>query len=173
MKISFSFPLVASLVVCSALAAGYAFTLYRIDTSVARIEGAIASAEALTKKDVLLQSIEVLLRETEPLRASLAGTVVLKNNTVDVIQLLEDVSRDTGADLSIANIVDNRNPGWQHHEQIAVVFSLNGTFAAHAEFLAVVESLPFAARIEQGTMEKSGDRTWFGSYTATFVKEKL
>lgn len=172
MKISFSFPLFLSCVLALALAGGYAFSLHRIETSVTRIEEAIATAEALTKKDVALQATEVFLRETETLRAPVASVVVADDETVSIIQRLETLAREEGLDLSISTISED-DGGWQYHERVAVAFSLSGSFPAVMRFIGVLETLPQAARVEQGTLEKSGDRGWFGSFTATFVKEKL
>ena len=147
--------------------------LTQVDASVLRIESAIASAEALTKKDVGLQTTEVFLKETTELRETLATTVIGKDDVVEIIQLLETVARDTNTDLSISDVVLESGGGWQSHERAIVVFSLEGSFGALVEFMGTIESLPVVARVENSNLEKSGARTWFGTFTVTVVKEKL
>ena len=61
-------PLIATSIAVLLLGGGYFFMLTQVDASVLRIESAIASAEALTKKDVGLQTSEVFLKETTELR---------------------------------------------------------------------------------------------------------
>ena len=165
-------PTIAAFLLLVVAMAGYSFLVFEVNRYVGRISVALLGSESLTQRDAQARSIEFFLGDTEELRASLDGFVVRDDNVVSVIELLEDVARKENVSLSIAS-VSVADAGWSYHERVDVSFSVDGTFVNVTDFIATLEGLPFVARIENGTTGASGDASWFGSFMATFVKEKL
>lgn len=151
----------------------YFFGVVQIQSAIDRIGTATADAEVLSNKDVALQSARAFLNEVGSLNADLAQFVVLEKNVVQVIELLEDIARDERVTLSIGNVALSGVDAWRSHELINLTFSVEGTFVRMTSFLNTLELLPRAVRLENGTLEKSGRNAWFGTFTVTFVKEKL
>lgn len=150
----------------------YVFVARDIGSSVERIASAVASAEALSARDLALQSAQVLMTEVEPLAESLSTAVLSEQNVVRAIEIIERLGAEENLDVSVSTVETNAVPSWEHHERVVVVVSVEGVYARIAAFLARLEAYPIALRIESGAFEQSGARSWFGTVTITFVKQK-
>lgn len=166
-------PVIAALALSVIIVGGYVFLIFEVNTYVDRISVALQGSESLTQRDAQARSIEAFLNDTAELRASVDQFVVKNENVVSVIELLEDNARRENVSLSISSVSVSDVSGWDHHQRIDVSFSIDGTFANTTDFIATLEALPFAVRVENGTLGVSGGSSWFGSFMATFVKEKL
>lgn len=151
----------------------YGSALITIDGYVARISNALQDSQTLTDRDARARSIEALLTDTESLRMTLQSFVIKDEDIVSVIELLEDVSQEEDVSLSISSVSVSDVSGWNHHERININFSVDGTFADVTDFLATLEHIPFAVRLESGALGVSRGSSWFGSFTVMFIKEKL
>jgi len=166
-------PLILSILAFLLIGGAYAFLFFGVNGYVERIAVAVQSSETLTRRDTTARSIEKFLKEVEVERETLSGFVIKNDDVVSVIELLEQVARDEGVVLSISSVSASDVSGWDHHERIDVLFSVSGSFANLTDFIATLESLPVASRVESGGFEVSGNANWFGSFAVTFIKEKL
>jgi len=164
-------PLIASIILLVAALTAYAFLYIGVDGYVGRIGNALSASETLTRRDAIARSMEQILSDVSAERETLAGFIVGNDDVVTVIELLEDAARQEGVTLSISSVSVGSVSGWSHHERIDVLFSVDGTFADITSFVATLEVLPNAARVESGVLESSGRTRWFGSFAMTFIKE--
>ena len=151
----------------------YTFLLIGVDGYVQRMSVALQDSASLTQRDAHARSIETFLNTTAPLRTALAEFVVKDEEVVFAIELLEDISRKEKVALSISSVSISTVPNWNYHERVDVSFSVDGTFGNITDFIATLEAMPFAVRLESGILEASDKASWFGSFKATFIKEKI
>lgn len=166
------FPLVLSILVFFAALGAYAFLYTNVNNSTERIEVALHGSETLTRRDALARSIEVFLKGVETERATLDRYVIEDEGVVDVIELVEAVADRENVGISISSVSVSGPPGWSYHERVDIILSADGTFANLTDFIATLEALPAAARVESASLERSGGSSWFASVAVTFVKEK-
>lgn len=151
----------------------YAFLMYQVDGYVMRMSVALQGSESLTQRDTTARSIEAFLDDTEVERAALDSYIIKDDDIVSVIELVERVARQENVSLSISSVSVSAVSAWNHHERIDIAFSVDGTFPNITDFVATLEALPFAVRVEGGSLGASSGTSWFGSFSATFVKEKI
>lgn len=166
------FPLILAFIVAVAAFGGYVFVAQDIGRAVARIGSAVAAAEALSTRDLALQSAEVLMKEVAPLSEALESAVLSDDNVVRAIEIVEEIAAEESLEASIANVATEKVATWEHHERVVVTVSVEGTYPRVVAFLSALEAYPAALRIENGSLEQSGTRSWFGTITVTFVKQK-
>lgn len=164
-------PLIASLLLLIVVSAAYGFLYTSVNGYVERIGAAIQASETLARRDTIARSTEALLADVSIERESLNDFIIGENDVVAVIELLEDGARRQDVTLSISSVSVSHVPDWNRHERIDVLFSVDGTFADITAFVATLEALPSAARVESGVLEPSGRKRWFGSFAITFIKE--
>lgn len=164
-------PLIVSIIVLIIASAAYTFLYVGVNGYVERIGNALLTSETLTRRDTIARSMEALLADVSAERETLADFIVRDDNVVTVIELVEDVAREEDVTLSISSVSVGGVSGWSYHERVDVLFSVDGTFADITTFVAKLEALPNAARIESGVLESSGQARWFGSFAMTFIKE--
>lgn len=167
-----SIPLLVSVLAFMLAGGTYTFLFFGMQSDVARIARAAQDSSSLTRRDERARSVETLLNETKDKRDALAAFVVDDENVVSVIELLERVAAKKKVSLSISSVSVSRPSEWNYHERIDIVFSIDGSFANLTRFLATLEALPLASRIESGSLEASGGSAWFASLAMTFVKEQ-
>lgn len=165
-------PLLASALALVLAGGVYAFLFFSVQSDVARITRAAQDSSSLTRRDERARSVETLLNETKDKRTALAVFVVDDEDVVSVIELLENVAAKKKTSLSISSVSVSRPSEWNYHERIDIVFSVDGPFANLIRFLATLEALPLASRVESGSLEASGGSAWFASFAMTFVKEQ-
>lgn len=162
-------PLIIVSIVTIALFVGYGFLYSGVSRSVEQIHTATEDAHMLMRQDVTARSIRTFLDEVAVERSTLNNFLIGEDDVVLVIETLERVAAEEGVSISISQ-VQIAPDAWKHHERVDVAFSLEGSFNDIISFIAVLEKLPQAARVDQGVLEDAGERAWFGSFTARFVK---
>ncbi len=164
-------PLLISLVLC--VAAGAVYGWLSFETSLAISSASAASAEAATSgaRALYAQSVSGLLRETADERSQLAAFVATDQSAPAIIQELGDAAKYEQVSATIGT-VSVLASDWKQYEPLEIQLSARGSFAALAALATDLESLPQVSHLSSFTIQSSGNRVWFATYTVDFVKQK-
>jgi len=173
-NIKHTFPFFLGIFVALVFGGAYAFVFITIEGYVTRIGNAVQESETLTRRDAMARSTEAFLNSTKKERDTLEQFIVHNNDeVVTAIELLERAAKSRKVALSISSVSIVATPEWSGYERVAVLFSATGPFTNLTRFIATLEALPIASRIESGSLEISSGTSWFGSFAITFIKEKI
>lgn len=155
-----------------ALSVGYGVLYMRLADGIARAESALARSNTLAKRDALVRSQELFLNQNTEMREAVNALVITNDTVVYAIERIEQTAQRANVALTISAVNAVSETSWEHHEHLDIQFSASGTFARMQQFIAALESLPEAARVEEVSLEVGDSGTWFGTFTVTFVKTK-
>ncbi|XKT74599.1 MAG: hypothetical protein ACJKTH_00710 [Patescibacteria group bacterium UBA2163] len=164
-------PLIVVSIVTVIFFVGYGFLYSGVSRSIEQIQVATEDAQMLMRQDATATSIRTFLDDVTEERSRLDNFVIGENDVVSVIETLERLAVEEGVAINISEVLI-ASADWKHHERVDVAFSLEGRFENIIGFIAVLEKLPQATRIDQSILEDAGARAWFGSFTARFIKAK-
>ncbi len=158
------------LILVAASVAGYVFMISKIDGAVQAIATANEQVQSLTARETFARSAGTFLSDTAAARAEIATFVANDAAVAGIIQSLEDEGKRGKVAVSVGSVTVVPD-GWKQHELLRVELSAHGQFAALGNFATVLESLPFASRLETASFEVS-DKSWFSSFVLVFPKGK-
>lgn len=153
------------------LVASFVFVFVRIGYFVSVSSSAKEAVVSSTLRMQALQGSRVFLEQTESLRAELRNVLIQTDNSVRLIETVEDAALRARVKVSVGS-VSELPTNWQYHESIRVTASGRGTLTALGRFSKELEALPEASRIHSVSLQISSDNTWFGTFVVDFVKEQ-
>jgi hypothetical protein len=167
---NFTIPLLTVLLLIATVA-GYGYALVKIQSFVASIAEARGSARMTGAEDEAGKQISTFLTAVAADSGYLENFVVKDAESLRIIEAVEDAAKIAKVDTSITSVSVIPSE-WKYHDRIRIVVSGRASFQALSKLVAALEGIPEASRIENISMESAANRTWFGTFTVDFVKEK-
>lgn len=159
----------SALIILAAGLFGTWFLYAEILRSAALIKDSRDQLAAIAARDAFQRTAAQFLADTTAERNAIQFFVTPADGTAQAIELVEAAAKLAGvkanvgsADLSSLN---------SHYERLTISVSAEGTYAGHARFATVLESLPRGATLESGTLGAT-ERGWYGTYLISFIKLK-
>lgn len=153
--------------------AGFYFFFYSAirasQEDVARLEEGMREAQA---RERLNRTLEILVRDTEKERATLAQHFVSADGVVGFIEYLEGLGRRAGATVKVGAIDVGESFLATRLDHLTLTISASGSFASVARFVSLLETLPYISVIDEMSLEKraAAKNTWDANVTVSAAK---
>lgn len=167
---NFTIPILTLLLLVAAVF-GYGYALVKVESFVGAIANTRGSARMASAQDEAGKEVNTFLAAVAADSTELENFVVKDSESLRIIDAVESAAKIAKVDTTIAS-VSVIPSDWKYHDRIRVVVSGRASFQALSKFAAALEVMPEASRIENISLESAANRTWFGTFTVDFVKEK-
>lgn len=163
--------LAVALLIFLGACAGYGYLWLQVSDTADRLASTSAEGTQALAREDFTRAAETTLANLADQRRTFSAYVASDANFVSVINLIEAAGRREKADTTIGS-VSVVTGGGTYNDLVTVSLSAEGPFTNVAAFLASLETLPFASRVDEISMQASGDKTWFATARLTVIKKK-
>ena len=142
-----------------------------IRASIAELGTALEHTATADTRVASARNARSLLLETADERTALAAFVIRESDVAGAIETIESAGRTANVAVSVST-AEEEAQAWKYHAVVTLKLSARGSFKNLGTFTAILESLPFASRLEKVSFEESEENVWYAAFTLSFIKEK-
>lgn len=168
--------LILSLILSVVLAALYGWLYVDIQSKNAASAQVLAEIQARDGEERRLQSLEMLIEQTEEERVRLDQHFVSSEDITQFLEQVEALGVTSGTSLEIVSVVEAELvPPDEEYNAYVVALSAEGPFSAVSELLARIEGIPYPVQVTQARFEARGldkKKVWVLSVSFMVLKKK-
>lgn len=165
-------PLIVAVLIFAAACGGYWYLWSQVSGMQENLATLAAQGTQAQAIEDTTRASESALANLESERQTFSAYVASDTDFVSVINLIEAAGRREKAAVTIGSVAVVDGAGGAYSDLVAVSLSAEGSFADVAAFLASLETLPFASRVENISMQASADKSWFATVKLSVLKKK-
>ena len=151
--------------ICSVLLIGGA--VFVVQETIRSADEVQARSMVLHENDDLNARAARILKDTERERALVDAFVLQPDGAPRALELMARAAARAKVQASVGDL--RVTPVSDGLQQLTATISAEGSFAAHARFLAALNALPTASALSSLSLEAT-ESGWYGMYTISFVQ---
>lgn len=140
--------------------------IFRVNRAIGELSQSI---EAESQRDSQLRSLQTLLQDLGAEEAALNRRFIDPEGVVTFIELLEDLAVDAQGTVEVVSVGIEPEEDASPHEWLRMALRFDGTWQELFHFVVLLESAPYAVKLDQVSLSQSEDEETAGVWEGAFV----